>query len=217
MYTQDWNDRYPYTGYQTSSFGFYRVTWDECLAVYSIFSTNAGINCPGYRSPFATNAIFNLSYGYNATGSYYHWNPNRPQSCLGLGPDGQAPGVNPLGFHIAPIPVSAVRAPGEMFAVADARLENETLNQPGGGGQGMTWRGVPVHGLYGWSLDIMICGVTGEIISYYPFPLRHGKNYNVVYCDGHVSGMDPAIMHNPSKTAVLWNNDHQPHPETWLQ
>jgi prepilin-type processing-associated H-X9-DG protein len=46
-------------------------------------------------------------------------------------------------------------------------------------------------------------------------PARHGKNYNTVFCDGHVAGMDPWVLFNPGKTAPLWNYDHQPHPELW--
>jgi prepilin-type processing-associated H-X9-DG protein len=48
-----------------------------------------------------------------------------------------------------------------------------------------------------------------------PYVLLHGKNYNQLYCDGHVSAMSPSILFDPSKTAPLWNYDHQPHPEQW--
>ena len=46
-------------------------------------------------------------------------------------------------------------------------------------------------------------------------PLRHGKNYNQVYAYGHVDAMTPSVLFNPTNTAVLWNRDHQPHPEYW--
>jgi len=28
--------------------------------------------------------------------------------------------------------------------------------------------------------------------------------------------MNPWILFNPTNTAAMWNNDHQPHPEFWL-
>jgi len=45
----------------------------------------------------------------------------------------------------------------------------------------------------------------------------HGKNYNQVYCDGHVSAMNPSLMYNLSLNAPMWNNDHLPHRERWGQ
>jgi hypothetical protein len=28
--------------------------------------------------------------------------------------------------------------------------------------------------------------------------------------------MNPRILFNPTNSAALWNNDHQPHPELWV-
>jgi prepilin-type processing-associated H-X9-DG protein len=47
------------------------------------------------------------------------------------------------------------------------------------------------------------------------FPPRHGNNYNLVCCDGHVEGLRPSLLFSPLANAVRWNNDHQPHPEIW--
>jgi prepilin-type processing-associated H-X9-DG protein len=47
------------------------------------------------------------------------------------------------------------------------------------------------------------------------FPPQHGKNYNFACCDGHVEGMPPSMLLNPTNCAFRWNYDHQPHPETW--
>ena len=38
---------------------------------------------------------------------------------------------------------------------------------------------------------------------------------NQLYCDGHVSAINPEALFNPSNTAAMWNYDHQPHPELW--
>jgi prepilin-type processing-associated H-X9-DG protein len=46
-------------------------------------------------------------------------------------------------------------------------------------------------------------------------PARHGRNYNQLFCDGHVSAMSPWVIFNPTNSAVMWNYDHEPHPEYW--
>jgi prepilin-type processing-associated H-X9-DG protein len=46
-------------------------------------------------------------------------------------------------------------------------------------------------------------------------PERHGKSYNFVFCDAHVEGLDPKTAYDFTNSAVRFNNDHQPHPETW--
>jgi prepilin-type processing-associated H-X9-DG protein len=68
----------------------------------------------------------------------------------------------------------------------------------------------------------MYCGnIWGRHIgeNYYgnpPLPQRHGKNYNQLFCDGHVAAMDPWLLFNPTNSASMWNRDHQPHPELWI-
>jgi prepilin-type processing-associated H-X9-DG protein len=46
-------------------------------------------------------------------------------------------------------------------------------------------------------------------------PIRHGKNYNVLFCDGHVAPIPCAFFITVSNIAQSLNIDHQPHPETW--
>jgi prepilin-type processing-associated H-X9-DG protein len=48
-------------------------------------------------------------------------------------------------------------------------------------------------------------------------PHRHGKDYNVVFCDAHVVALDPLRLFNPTNTAAEWNIDHQPDSYSWLQ
>ena len=47
-------------------------------------------------------------------------------------------------------------------------------------------------------------------------PSRHSGGANVVFCDAHVQWQTQArwIAENISARS-RWNNDHQPHPETW--
>jgi prepilin-type processing-associated H-X9-DG protein len=44
---------------------------------------------------------------------------------------------------------------------------------------------------------------------------RHGRNYKQAFCDGHVTGISPRVLFNPTDTAPMWNYDHDPHPELW--
>jgi prepilin-type processing-associated H-X9-DG protein len=86
-----------------------------------------------------------------------------------------------------------------MFAIAESRFRQETTNAN------------PADGV-----SSMFCGYLtrqgGRPIS---LPARHGKNYNQLYCDGHVAALDPWFLFDPNKSAVMWNNDHQPHRELW--
>ncbi len=67
--------------------------------------------------------------------------------------------------------------------------------------------------LIGW--DLMIPGLSFYGAGISSYPARHGKNYNQLCCDGHVEAMAPSILFNVTNTASRWNNDHQPHFETW--
>jgi prepilin-type N-terminal cleavage/methylation domain-containing protein/prepilin-type processing-associated H-X9-DG protein len=54
----------------------------------------------------------------------------------------------------------------------------------------------------------------------YGFPgsqQRHGKYFNVLCCDGHVVAVPVAALFSPTKTALNWNVDHQPHPGYWYK
>jgi prepilin-type N-terminal cleavage/methylation domain-containing protein len=43
---------------------------------------------------------------------------------------------------------------------------------------------------------------------------RHLGIWNVVFCEGHVEGLQPAALFYPqSSVTQRWNRDHQPHPE----
>lgn len=48
------------------------------------------------------------------------------------------------------------------------------------------------------------------------FEARHGKNYNQLFCDGHVLAMNPWVLFNPTNSALMWNYDHESHPELWV-
>jgi len=60
-----------------------------------------------------------------------------------------------------------------------------------------------------------------------PYTDYHGRGRNAVFCDGHVESSNPDRIPKIASTlyffkpdeahAKRWNNDNQPHPETWPQ
>jgi len=45
---------------------------------------------------------------------------------------------------------------------------------------------------------------------------RHNHGENVVFCEGHVEYARHTVWLKKTDPARRrWNNDHQPHPETW--
>ncbi len=60
--------------------------------------------------------------------------------------------------------------------------------------------------------DSLVCVVN---VPGWDYPLQHGRNCNLVFCDAHVEAMPSLKLFNPTNSAIRWNNDHQPHPETW--
>jgi prepilin-type processing-associated H-X9-DG protein len=47
-------------------------------------------------------------------------------------------------------------------------------------------------------------------------PARHNLGHNVAFCDGHIEyGKQTAWLEKSDRARSRWNNDHQPHRETW--
>ena len=45
---------------------------------------------------------------------------------------------------------------------------------------------------------------------------RHDHGENMVFCDWHVEfGKHLVWLQKSERARQRWNNDHQPHPETW--
>jgi prepilin-type processing-associated H-X9-DG protein len=213
MYVDDHRSTFPfYLGPAGPSYGDEKgltgravglVYWSSKLfPYYPLNWTNSLFHCPGYKGtntgpypdtgPLYVGTIARFgSYAYNLDGS----------SAKGL--KGSNFGLGPVLFWNAP-PVSEgqIKVPSDMLAIGESRfLTANVVNVPGG----------TVQNGPGGS-DTLHCGN----ITHDPFdPGRHGKNYNQLFCDGHVSSMSPWVLFNPTNTAPLWNYDHQPHPELW--
>jgi prepilin-type processing-associated H-X9-DG protein len=102
-----------------------------------------------------------------------------------------------VGWLPPPIAASQVKAPSEMFAVADARLFFSTSSQTPG----------PL------SSDTMECSGDGGNEITTP---RHGKGLNVLCADGHIELIPRLVLLDPRKSGRRWNNDNQEHKETWF-
>jgi prepilin-type N-terminal cleavage/methylation domain-containing protein/prepilin-type processing-associated H-X9-DG protein len=200
MYADENDHRYPlYAGSPGPSYGdatFLPAGWvywsSKLFPYYPVNWTNGGYRCPGYkgltRGPASRDLGMRLgSYAYNAKGSVVKYAYTNAH--LGLG--------TKITWQIE-VSENEVKVPSEMFAIGESRYANAKANPfPGGAG----------------GEDALECGI-GRFDSAFD-PRRHGKNYNMVFCDGHVSAMNPMILFNPTDTASMWNCDHEPHPETW--
>ncbi len=205
LYVNDYRNTYPYYSYDGQGGTGERVlTWEQAIAPYYPLNwTNQAYHCPGYKGAISDAfngwaGDFQGSYAYNGYGTELSF--ETPNLGLGLGPDWCPPG-NAMRFppRLPAISQAAVKAPSEMFAFADSRLNP-------------TWALLPQWPqVVGW--DLMNCGLLP--VNPNPYPARHGKNYNVSCCDAHVEGISPVRLFNPTNCAVRWNNDHLPHPETW--
>jgi prepilin-type processing-associated H-X9-DG protein len=147
-------------------------------------------------------ARFFGSYAYNTAGICCGQNPIYPDvgpgiTILGLGVNSGVP--SPM--HIPTVHAREVAVPSEMFAMGDSRsLEYDDT---------FAFGGLNVRGS---GMDITFPGLLQTNFANLP---RHGKNYNMVYVDGHVAGSDPQVMFDLRKSALNWNNDHEAHRESW--
>ncbi|MGA9777019.1 MAG: hypothetical protein WBS33_01985 [Verrucomicrobiia bacterium] len=172
------------------------LCFDRLYHYYPVSWTNASWNCPTYiadnglvsRDMVMTNSA-GISYSYNFMGIATGF-PNCPDSVLGL-----RLGLGGLPKYIKNEP--GVRAPTEMYAVADAR--SEIVGQGIAGGSKMSPWSFSCYGYF--------AGVEATP--------PHGQGYNILFCDGHVVLVKRNDYLYPPRTASNWNSDNQPHPEAW--
>jgi prepilin-type N-terminal cleavage/methylation domain-containing protein len=174
--------------------------WYNCLEPYCpLYWTNPAYHCPGYKGPLSIDTQSGEafgSYAYNCSGAAYKIDTFARD--LGLGWSFWIT-ENPDSWNPPPISESQVTSPSEMFAISDSREVFLLTNQIKA-----AWVGSAAQQI----------GYTG-LSANRRNPQRHGRNYNLVCCDGHVEGIDATRVFDPTNYAVRWNNDHQPHTEVW--
>ena len=207
LYVQENQAKYPYarsimsSADTNSAAALYNIWWcGKLQPYYAIQWTNPAYHCPGYKGATSAGRRPPMgSYAYNSRGVWLAFDRRPgggfqvlyPRAFLGLGSD-----YGPRWSRYPALSESQIKMPSEMFAIGESRFLNAKANHDQGGP------------------NVAICGGLRE--TFFAFdPARHGKNYNQLFCDGHVAAMDPWVLFNPAKTASMWNYDHQPHPEWW--
>ena len=195
MYLEDFH-AYPYYIYYQESAP--ALSWHEALKQYDrVEWTNAAFHCPAYKGLIGhfggpgTTGDFG-SYSYNEFGTAGRFDPFPP--LLGLGGPSNY-GTAGSQFYAGPaLRDTQVRVPTEMFAIMDAR----------GTHNGLGWVGA----------DFTYCTPMLPSHEVVP-PPQHGAGFNVLFVDTHVTAVKLIDLFNPTNTARNWNNDHEPHAETW--
>jgi len=190
--------------------------WQGSLQPYykTLWWTNRAYQCPGFQltsygdtssRPDLLNGANNCSYAYNIFGTdRFLLQPLPPGSrILGLGAGlwTSHNGTGELSIQGVAVSESAVMAPSEMFAMTDSRVfVVPPSSQP-------------------WAYDYNMLGLSplGTVPHQDRGIARHGQSYNVARCDGQVTSLKRLTWLDPRKTGQNWNNDHDPHPETWSQ
>lgn len=207
MYVGDNQDKYPPYGQDRLTPDPHNdlMTWSETLEpYYAVRWANPAYHCPAYKGLIAEHGVGTViaggkvgSYAYNSAGTA-DFLANLGWPGFGLG---ELAGAG-YGDVLRIISASAVLVPSDMFAISDARLVQPPVpwaatKAP----RGLDWM---------WLRVFLHHGVNWEVQ-----PLRHGKGYNVLFCDGHVSLVPRRDYIDPSRSWPNWNRDHQPHPGSY--
>jgi prepilin-type N-terminal cleavage/methylation domain-containing protein/prepilin-type processing-associated H-X9-DG protein len=205
MYVDDHQSTFPYylgpagPSYGDATYNGKKVAglvyWSSKLfPYYPLNWTNSLFHCPGYKGtntgPYPDTAPFYVG-SINRFGSYaYNIDGS---SAKGIIPENF--GLGPVIFWNVPaVSEGRIKTPTDMISIGESRFSAAHIVNIGPGGPDNLHCGNPT-----WDFD----------------PARHGKNYNQLLCDGHVSSMRTSIFFNPTNSAQMWNYDHQPHPELW--
>jgi prepilin-type processing-associated H-X9-DG protein len=180
--------------------------WHEAIRPYSKADwTNKLYKCPSYAGLTSSRCSAPFSdfgsYGYNKSGTDPNGGVIQPHgsvsSSLGLG-------NTILNGRVLPaVRESALRMPSDMIAIGDARVVRS------------------------WSQELVMMGLSGlfpaalprgDSSGQEPVANRHNGRLAIAFCDGHVESLESATVTAANETARRrWNNDHEPHPETWLR
>jgi len=189
----------------------YGIYWSSRLIPYGGLNwTNAAFHCPGYKGVIGGRIVTSINgqrgSGWLRSGSYCYNTTGDGFPSFGEGGNvNQSFGLSyqiPYTFISPPISENQVQSPSDMIAISESwNIKSAT----------------PTEAF--WLTADAGCGLgDGRGDNTFPGirnPPRHGKNYNQVYCDGHVGAIPPSVLFNPTNSATLWNLDHQPHKEYW--
>ena len=176
-----------------------QIEWVDVLRpYYPLAWTNRSYHCPAYGGYIGEDiGGWWGSYGYNGWGSWEGWGGVPSPFSLGLGPV-SAPGDLHTGLN-----EGEVMVPSDMIEFGESQLIQHKM---------------PANGKALWSgSDWLGCGSLREFAGLVKYPGWHGTRCNFVFCDTHVETGRSFILFDATNSAMRWNNDHQPHPETWYR
>ncbi len=206
MYLGDYG-RFPYWSVQSSSNWYAVDYWFHDLEPYvGAPWTNRVWICPANRNdpPCYESKLPAIivqggeqgSYAYNAGGTdsdgCFDMTPRLPGQLLGLGP-----AYWPDSKMTPPaLPESAVRVPADMIAISESLDNSWCLVSPN------TFAYFKIYGVrLGW-------------FAQYHW---HLTGANSLFVDGHVQFLKDDVLYGETDARRRWNNDHEPHPETWYE
>jgi len=171
--------------------------WFRSLAQYHRLQwSNRAFHCPTYQGVIRDvpwpGPLGSYSYNFHGTGGIQ----------LGLG----GWPLDASETNWLPTREWQVKAPSEMFAVADARIFISGIYSFVTGTRSTDTGGDTLMPHVGWFNDY-----AGE-----PQPFRHAKGFNFLFCDGHISLVKRDYFMSRTNSWQNWNNDHQAHMETWV-
>jgi prepilin-type N-terminal cleavage/methylation domain-containing protein len=185
---------YPYASIWTKTPPYTRI-WAHCIQPYTSSGwTNALYHCPSYKLPTFDHTYLGTPNGFPPpTGSYgYNYNGTGARKPFFLGLAGSYIDIGNMGPDAGrQMRDTDIVSPSEMVALTDAI--DDSIN---GGGF--------------YVLIVPPAGATNLWAG------SHRVGYNVASCDGHVAFTKRADLLGATESARRrWNNDNQPHPETW--
>ena len=171
--------------YESQSAGPTADYWYQDLGIYYPRGTWVGEANVG--------GVWNTNYQCPALKGAFLGGPYQTYAynCFGTYPFGHQTVQQPLGLPA--VSESGVIAPSDMFAIADARA---VLAPP------------RIYGFFDMSMGGFTFSGEAQIS-------RHGNGFNYLFCDGHVQLINRSYYISVMNSCLNWNNDHQPHPETW--
>ncbi len=174
MYVQEARGQYPYYQWIPSaqvSIPPYRHWQDALAPYYSLRWTNSSYHCPGYRGGIFGGPTWGTwigSYAYNCYGAARSFGA-QPNVKVGFG------------FHFSregsAVSESQLMQPSEMITVTDSAAA-EQFNLFGG-----SFAGVDDND--GWP----VTNTADPFSHIIQRPPQHGRNFNILFCDGHVAEM----------------------------